>query len=541
MSPRRPPLVRRVAIGEGRAPPVAAGRERFRVAVSQVSRAATAPVGFMQSDRMVLALLALLAVAVRFITYGNPALGFDEQFYLLVGDRMVQGELPYVDIFDRKPIGIFLIYAGIRWLGGGGVVQYKLVATLFVIATAWLIYLLARQRAERFGAGLAAALYILWLNLMEGEGGQTPVFYNLLVIGAAWQLFAALRAPDRLVPRGALALLLIGLALQIKYTVVFEGMFFGLAFLWLAWTQRMAWGRLVAFATVMVALALLPTALVLLYYWGVGEADAFIFANFSSNAYKENGSSLVQLFKLVELSALFLPLGVVAVVGHRAIRDKMVRPDGQMVRLWLVASVLGVLLYWRFSAPHYAIPLLAPLCVLLAPALDARPRLGAAIAALALIAGQVVQIQLAAMKGGDAAMRAVAAAAKPDRGVIFVYNGYPGLYLLTGSPLPSRWSFPGHLNTQDENNPRALGVDPLVETRRILDANPDAIVDTFPAYALGNRETRALLHRVIAERYRPVLCVATRDRTRVIYRQKREAWPVDLSACRPEVFAPVKP
>ncbi|MDK2768050.1 MAG: hypothetical protein KYX69_10085 [Sphingomonas sp.] len=511
------------------------------MAVSQVSRAATAPVGFMQSDRMVLALLALLAVAVRFITYGNPALGFDEQFYLLVGDRMVQGELPYVDIFDRKPIGIFLIYAGIRWLGGEGFVQYKLVATLFVIATAWLIYLLARQRAERFGAGLAAALYILWLNLMEGEGGQTPVFYNLLVIGAAWQLFAALRAPDRLVPRGALALLLIGLALQIKYTVVFEGMFFGLAFLWLAWTQRMAWGRLVAFATVMVALALLPTALVLLYYWGVGEADAFIFANFSSNAYKENGSSLVQLFKLVELSALFLPLGVVAVVGHRAIRDKMVRPDGQMVRLWLVASVLGVLLYWRFSAPHYAIPLLAPLCVLLAPALDARPRLGAAIAALALIAGQVVQIQLAAMKGGDAAMRAVAAAAKPDRGVIFVYNGYPGLYLLTGSPLPSRWSFPGHLNTQDENNPRALGVDPLVETRRILDANPDAIVDTFPAYALGNRETRALLHRVIAERYRPVLCVATRDRTRVIYRQKREAWPVDLSACRPEVFAPVKP
>jgi len=514
------------------------------VAVSQSSHAAAAPGGwqrFMASDRMVLALLALLAVAVRFVTYGNPALGFDEQFYLLVGDRMVRGELPYVDIFDRKPIGIFLIYAWIRWLGGEGFVQYKLVATLFVIATAWLIYLLARQRAGRWGAGLAAALYILWLNLMEGEGGQTPVFYNLLVIGAAWQLFAALRAPDRLVARGALALLLIGLALQIKYTVVFEGMFFGLAFLWLAWTQRMAWGRLIAFAAAMVALALLPTALVLLYYWGVGEADAFVFANFISNAHKENGSSLVQLSKLVALSALFLPLGVLAVAGRRAIRDQMVRRDAQLVRVWLVVAVLGVLLYWRFSSPHYAIPLLVPLCVLLAPALDAKPRWGAALAALALVAGQIVQIQLAAMKGGDTAMRAVAAAAKPKDGFIFVYNGYPGLYMMTGSALPSRWSFPGHLNTQDENNPRALGVDPLVETQRILDANPDAIVDTFPAYALGNRETRALLHRVVAERYRPVLCVATRDRTRVIYRQKREAWPVDLSACRPEIFAPVKP
>jgi 4-amino-4-deoxy-L-arabinose transferase-like glycosyltransferase len=514
------------------------------VALSQSSRTMTAPNvahGFMMSDRMVLALLAILAVAARFVTYGNPALGFDEQFYLLVGDRMLHGELPYVDIFDRKPIGIFLIYAGVRLLGGEGFVQYKLVATLFVIATAWLIYLLGRQRAERWGAGIAAVLYILWLNLMEGEGGQTPVFYNLLVVGAAWQLFAAMRAPDRLVPRGALALLLIGLALQIKYTVVFEGMFFGLAFLWLAWTQRMAWGRLIGFAAGMVALALLPTALVLFYFWSVGEADAFIFANFLSIFGQGKGSMAVQSPKLAEVSALFLPLGVIAWFGRGALRADMRRADSRMLRLWVVTAAFGVLIYWRFNSPHYALPLLLPFCLLLAPALDARRRLGAAVALIVLVAGQIVQIHLIAIKGGNDAMRAVAAAAKPKDSFIFVYNGYPGLYMLTGSPLPSRWSFPGHFNAQDENNPRALGVDPVVETRRILDANPDAIVDTFPPYSLGNRETRALLHRVVAERYRPVLCVATRDRTRVIYRLKREAWPVDLSACRPEVFVPVKP
>ncbi len=511
------------------------------MAVSQVSRATTAPVGFMQSDRMMLALLAILAVAVRFVTYGNPALGFDEQFYLLVGDRMLQGELPYVDIFDRKPIGIFLIYAGARLLGGEGFLQYKLIATLFVIATACLIYLLGRQRAGRWGAGLAAALYILWLNLMEGEGGQTPVFYNLLIVGAAWQLFAAMRAPERLVMRGALALLLVGIAIQIKYTVVFEGMFFGLAFLWLGWQQRMGWGRWIAFAVAMVALALLPTGLALFYYWMVGEAEAFIFCNFVSIFGQGKGPPMVQVWKLLEVSALFLPLGVIALAGRRALQADMMRPDSRMLRLWFCVAAFGVLIYWRFNSPHYAIPLLLPFCLLLAPALEARRRLGAAIALIVLVAGQIVQIHLIAIKGGNDAMRAVAAAAKPKDGFIFVYNGYPGLYMMTGSPMPSRWSFPGHVNAQDENNAWALGVDPLAETRRILDANPEAIVETFPAFGFGNRETRALLHQVLTERYRPVLCVPNaRNRTRVVYRLKSDPWPSDLTACPKEVFEPVR-
>ena len=511
------------------------------MAVSQVSRATTAPVGFMQSDRMMLALLAILAVAVRFVTYGNPALGFDEQFYLLVGDRMLQGELPYVDIFDRKPIGIFLIYAGARLLGGEGFLQYKLIATLFVIATACLIYLLGRQRAGRWGAGLSAALYILWLNLMEGEGGQTPVFYNLLIVGAAWQLFAAMRDPTRLVMGGAVALLLVGLAIQIKYTVVFEGMFFGLAFLWLGWQQRMAWGRWIAFAIAMVALALLPTGLALGYYWMVGEAEAFIFCNFVSIFGQGKGPPMIQVWKLLEVSALFLPLGVIALAGRRALQADMMRPDSRMLRLWFCVAAFGVLVYWRFNSPHYAIPLLLPFCLLLAPALDAKRRLGAAIALIVLVAGQIVQIHLIAIKGGNDAMRAVAAAAKPGNGFIFVYNGYPGLYMMTGSPMPSRWSFPGHVNAQDENNAWALGVDPLAETRRILDRHPVAIVDTFPAFGFGNRETRALLHKVLTQRYRPVLCVANRGKTRVIYRLKRDPWPADLSACPREVFEPVRP
>ena len=62
--------------------------------------------------------ILLFATLVRCQTFGDPFIGFDEQFYLLVGDRMWHhGDLPFVDIFDRKPIGLFLIYAAIRALG----------------------------------------------------------------------------------------------------------------------------------------------------------------------------------------------------------------------------------------------------------------------------------------------------------------------------------------------------------------------------------------------------------------------------------------
>ena len=81
-------------------------------------------------------LLALFAIATRMQIYGNPIADTDEGFYLLVGERMLHGVLPYVGIWDRKPFGLFLLYAGMRSLGGDGVIAYQLTGTLFAFLTA---------------------------------------------------------------------------------------------------------------------------------------------------------------------------------------------------------------------------------------------------------------------------------------------------------------------------------------------------------------------------------------------------------------------
>ncbi len=115
----------------------------------------------------ILLLLVLVALVVRARTFGNPVIGFDEQYYLLVGEHMLRGALPYVDLFDRKPIGLFLLYASAGWIGSivgdDGFLAYKLVATGFVVASAFGIQRVARRFAGAgAGAGVVAAiLYIL--------------------------------------------------------------------------------------------------------------------------------------------------------------------------------------------------------------------------------------------------------------------------------------------------------------------------------------------------------------------------------------------
>ncbi len=91
--------------------------------------------------------------------------------------------------------------------------------------------------------------------------------------------------------------------------------------------------------------------------------------------------------------------------------------------------------------------------------------------------------------------------------------------MLTHSCLPTRFVFPGHLNTNDEASAKALGVDPTAEVRRILATQPETIIDDAPAYELGNPETRALVEATLARDYHLEKKVKTGNaRYRLVYR-----------------------
>jgi hypothetical protein len=127
-------------------------------------------------------LFVLAALALRCSTFGNPGLGVDEQFYLLVGKFMHQGVLPYVDVWDRKPLGLFLLYGLFASLPNP-VIGFQIAASLFAAANAWVIARILTAcmtgPAARQGALLGGLAYLLcwavrWL-WRAGSGVLQPV------------------------------------------------------------------------------------------------------------------------------------------------------------------------------------------------------------------------------------------------------------------------------------------------------------------------------------------------------------------------------
>jgi MFS family permease len=484
----------------------------------------------------------LIALVVAFATrawlFGDPVVQIDEQFYLLTGDRLLHGAIPYVDIWDRKPVGIFLLYAGIRLIGGEGIYQYQVVATVFAAGTAFLIARMAMRFTNGRGAALAGASYLLWLLIFDGAGGQTPVFYNLLMAGAGalvLRLVTSEVTHRQLAAGGSVAMLLVGIALQIKYSVLFEGVFFGLALLWRASRRGMSLPLALACALLWIVSALLPTFAALAWYSHAGHLDAFLYANFESVFQRGKPPPKKLLSRALGLAGMALPLLLCAYAGWRLARgsDNYRRAAARRFALmWLAASLIGVIVFGTYFI-HYFLPVLVPLTLACAGLL------GDAEAGVAIVSGQGVRrISIASFlavtgvglaiatvpkrikdRGHEPEVRALAANIRANlHGCLFAFDADPILYLLSQACIPTSRVFPNHLNEGIES--KAVGLDPLRETARIFRANrPDLVVLSDPPDPGYNEATRALVEREINADYRPIFRIKVGSHERIVFKQ----------------------
>lgn len=423
-------------------------------------------------------LIVAIAVATRIVAWWNPVAHVDDQFYLLAGEELLKGNWPYVDVWDRKPLGLFLLYAGIAWIGGGSILGLNLIATAFAAATAWVIRQIGLHFASPKGATLGALAYLFVIPLVGGQTGQSPVFYNLLMAGAGWLLIDATRAEEAapIVRRALWAMLLCGLAMAIKQISFIEGAYFGLAFLWLLHRQGTRFGALARTALTMVLVALFPTFLTFALYALAGELDVFIYSTVTSIFLKSGWSATSKLagllFFLLNGTALLLMAIAGAVMRHRqdaAAKDRILVG-------WMVTALLGYAAVPHFF-DHYALPVLVPLSVSAATLFDRRSgRLFftglAAYCVTVYPAIRDVQKNIPAKAEFDQ-LAAVVDQARQG-GCIFIGDGPTHLYSATGACHVTRYLFPDHLNLLIEAD--AIGVDTGAELQHILNQRPAVIV-----------------------------------------------------------------
>ncbi|MBA4355213.1 MAG: hypothetical protein C0409_11025, partial [Novosphingobium sp.] len=312
-----------------------------------------------------------LTLLTRCFLLGNPLVHIDEQFYLFVAERMRDGALPYIDIWDRKPLGLFLLYEALAAVPGDPVLAYQAGAVAATAATAMVIARIAREIASPAASWQAGMAYVLFMPVFNSGLGQAPTFYNLLVALAALGVVETVKRPESatLVWRGAAVMALLGLAIQIKYTVVFEGMALGLILLGRGYADVWQWRRLAGVALLWMGIALLPTALAAAYYANLGHLDEFVFANFISIFARESDGWKAPWRLTKEMLAL-LPFWLAIFKAPRMFDTTGgTHPRSHsVIALWGGAAFAGFLLFGTWY-DHYVAPMLVPLCVLAAPAL----------------------------------------------------------------------------------------------------------------------------------------------------------------------------
>lgn len=422
-------------------------------------------------------ILLAVALAARAVTFGNPILHVDEEFYFVTARAMLDGAVPFVDVWDRKPIGLFLIYAPAAALGyPAGIWAYQALAFACLVATAILAAGLADRAGWQRGALAAGIAVILWPNLIDGQGGQAPIFYNLLMVAAASLIVRGEReaSAGKRFPDGFAAMALVGLALQIKYAAVFEGLFFGLWLLWREWRTGRGPVRVALVALPLAGVALLPTLAVWAAYAAMGQSEAWLYANFVSILDRNPDPALAQIANLAAIILILSPLLAAAALGWRRRGGSDVAP---FLFAWALAAIGGLLVFGSYFE-HYALPLIPPLAICAAAFLGVHRRFALGLLLAAFIGGQVLLLAKRSTRGAPGEIAAIARTIGSGPGCLHVYSGSTMLYPMTGRCAVTRWLFPSHLSRTRERG--AIGVDQDAEIDRILGQRPEWVVMRKP-------------------------------------------------------------
>jgi dolichyl-phosphate-mannose-protein mannosyltransferase len=458
--------------------------------------------------------LVLVALATRALWFTDPVADFDEQIYSLIGWRMTYGDLPFVQVWDRKPFGLFAIFALAHWLFGPDPLAYQIFGFLSALVGALLVYVLAKPLADRLSATIAGALYLMLIAAYGSYSGQSEIFHTPMMLGMLW-LVRDPRRPDAAM-RATGAMLLGGLALQVKYTVLPQCLFFGAYALFGEWRAGAPAIRLARRAVVFALLGVLPTALVALLYLGTGHFDQFWFANFVSffDRTPASGGRLRS-----DLMVAILPLALLIGLGlYAALRLNPPR-DWRLYGLfagWALAAVGTILLPATVYLYYYGA--LVPAAVLMAvPLIDIRAP-ARFIPAAALLFGAWYITDMPDRYVHSQNERRTEARLSADimpyvgakRDCLYVFDGPAVLYRTTGTCLPTRYLYPDHLNNGLEIH--SLEVDQPTEIARILANRPGVIVTADRPMTVQRPENLDLIRDATQAGYVPLTTASLHHR-----------------------------
>jgi hypothetical protein len=469
------------------------------------------------ADRLPAEFRAALVFVGTALLLRSPALlysvtNFDESLYLLIGEQMTQGVLPFTGICDRKPFGLFALFSLFAAMPFDAIIASRLGASISVGLTAYMLYRVAEllfEDPDHFIGWATGLAYLVFSLANGGIASNSEVFVNAFTVLGLLLALLAIRDTHR--PRHRLMLaagLVLGIGIQVKPTVLFDMLAFLVGFYLLTTAHFADLGsRLRATApglAALAAVAALPTLAVILLYVFTGHWDDWAMANLGAQrGFIDDPEQPIAyesaFWGMLEQAPLWIGALVAATFSRR-----LGRGAGEMraVRFLLVWSAFILLLqfFLRIAADHYFLQFLPPFCLLngflvgrgvLAnlPSQNTRTGVLVAISALAFFGVSKSQLANAVHVLQDRLVRGEAWAADTPRQVaadlkgvlrpgdaIYEIGFLPIVYHLTGARIPTRFAFTGLPHVRYAGRDGCPWVPQEVEMKRVLDTRPRFIV-----------------------------------------------------------------
>lgn len=139
--------------------------------------------------------LLLNAITIVIVLlYALPILtlppGRDQGTYLEIGQSLIEGKRLYLDLWDNKPPGIFVIYAGIARVFGKVLWSTAVVDVVLLLVISYLLFGFAHRYIGQLGAVVAVITNAAWFCDMKYWAIAQPETFQVLFALLAYQVIS---------------------------------------------------------------------------------------------------------------------------------------------------------------------------------------------------------------------------------------------------------------------------------------------------------------------------------------------------------------
>lgn len=146
-------------------------------------------------QRMLFALLGILGVtlACRLPTISVLAFDWDESTFILMGQDLLDGHLPFTHLWDIKPPLAFVFYALCLLVGGQSVVAVKIGGMLLVALSAYAVMRAHQELLDGRGASLLTAVFFVILASNPSWAGPAVMSEHVALLPLSFVIYLVLR------------------------------------------------------------------------------------------------------------------------------------------------------------------------------------------------------------------------------------------------------------------------------------------------------------------------------------------------------------